>query len=272
MRPPPPRPDVVASHLADRSQPRRSRGRAGRRPAQRSVTAAWRPADVETSLGRGRDDGGVAGEPRAVPAEIAVPSSRVALPRPSRRTASGTVTTTCGWSPPVSGSVPPARTRRQTSTSASARRRPAGRGSGPSAAAGRGAPSGSSAARTTAAPSGSSRPRSQAPPSPSGVKDRSLRLAARSSARVRASPSRASTHSGSATASSRRPNRPSTTGSNVPACATRSRSASRRSSGSVGNSATVRAIVTACPRPSPPAAPARAVSASSPRSARPVFT
>ena len=158
------------------------------RPAQRSGEQPPGPADVEdlaAAAEHRRDDGGVAGEPAGGAGRDrgAVVEGRAA--RPSRRTASGTVTTTCGRSPPVSGSVPPARTRRQTSTSASARRRPAGRGSGPSAAAGRGGPADPAPPAPPPPPPGSSRPRSQAPPSPSGVKDRSIRRAARSGPRQR---------------------------------------------------------------------------------------
>ena len=92
------------------------------------------------------------------------PSSSVAAPIPSRSISRSIVTTTCGDSPPLSGSSPQDMAIRQTSTSASARRC-----HGPRESFGRGAHNGSNAARTTAASVVSNMPESLTWPPPTSV-------------------------------------------------------------------------------------------------------
>ena len=233
------------------------------RPAQRSGEQPPGPADVEdlaAAAEHRRDDGGVAGEPaggaggdrgavvegraaqavaqdgqrdgdhdlRPVAAGLRqrpAGERRAGRPRPARRPGAGR---------PVAGRARPPR---------------------PAA----GAASGSSAARTTAVPSGSSRPRSQAPPSPSGVKRQvhppggplfgpRQRVALAGVGALGIGHARAA-------ADPTGPAPPGRTCRRAPAGRAPRPAAAP---GPSGNSATVRAIVTACPRPNPPAAPARA--------------
>jgi hypothetical protein len=85
------------------------------------------------------------------------------------------VTVICGRSPPQSGSSPEARTRRQTSASASARRWPDVRRSGSPVTPGTGLDSGSIAAATVAAASLSSHPDTRVPPWSPGDRVKCLR-------------------------------------------------------------------------------------------------